>query len=220
MDLNKLIVWNCQSAGSEKSRRAIADIVRTHRPSIIVLVETWVESAKVAPFLERHGYNGGSFVDPVGFSGGIWVFWQTHELRIRVLCQSRQYVHMCVQPTNGPRWFFTAVYASPRASVRDSLWRELSCLAGTMSDPWLLAGDFNVITNPCECRGISISRSPVCKKFVDFIEQCHLLDLGYTGTPFTWARGRVRKRLDRALANAEWRTAFEEAAILHLPRTK
>ncbi|KAJ4822368.1 hypothetical protein Tsubulata_014296 [Turnera subulata] len=195
-------------------------MAHTHRPSILVLVETWVVSARVAPFLERLGYDGGFFVDPVGFSGGIWVFWQTQALSIQVLCHSRQYIHMRVQPTIGPIWLFTAVYASPRASLRDSLWRDLHSLAGAMVDPWLLVGDFNVIVDSSERRGISISRSLVCKKFIDLIDQCHLLDLGFSGTPFTWARGRVRKRLDRALANAQWRIAFEEAAVLHIPRTK
>lgn len=43
---------------------------------------------------------------------------------------------------------------------------------------------------------------------------------GFSGDPFTWARGNTRKRLDRALCNLDWRLRFEEIVINHLPKLK
>ncbi|KAF7811130.1 putative ribonuclease H protein At1g65750 family [Senna tora] len=47
-----------------------------------------------------------------------------------------------------------------------------------------------------------------------------LVDLGFSGPGFTWERGGVAARLDRALANMGWRNMFPEASVLHLPPLK
>lgn len=64
-----------------------------------------------------------------------------------------------------------------------------------------------------------------CESFLSWINECNLIDLGFIGPRFTW-RGpqwqgmdRVYKRLDRALCNISWRTRFDEAVVMVLPRT-
>jgi hypothetical protein len=47
------------------------------------------------------------------------------------------------------------------------------------------------------------------------------VDLGYAGAKFTWCnkqwgRGSIRERLDRGIANMEWRMEFPRANVLHL----
>ncbi|KAK3017177.1 hypothetical protein RJ639_007120 [Escallonia herrerae] len=49
-----------------------------------------------------------------------------------------------------------------------------------------------------------------------------LIDLGYSGNPFTWTNRRpvqakIRERLDRGLANSQWCILFPNARIRHLP---
>ena len=44
---------------------------------------------------------------------------------------------------------------------------------------------------------------------------CNLEDLGYVGERFTWRRGRMRERLDRAVFNPEWAPRFPMAALIH-----
>ncbi|PKI61172.1 hypothetical protein CRG98_018403 [Punica granatum] len=51
------------------------------------------------------------------------------------------------------------------------------------------------------------------------------IDLGFTGNPFTWRNKRVglasvKQRLDRAIANNEWRTTFPRAGVFHLPQIR
>lgn len=51
-------------------------------------------------------------------------------------------------------------------------------------------------------------------KFQEAVEDCGLHDLGFEGDVFTWrnhhsrADGYMQQRLDRALANSEWRSRF------------
>ncbi|KAJ8421530.1 hypothetical protein Cgig2_033904 [Carnegiea gigantea] len=58
-----------------------------------------------------------------------------------------------------------------------------------------------------------------CSNFKFWIENNHLLYLGFTGPYYTWARGNfieIKKcaRLDQGLCNEQWRLAVEEANCL------
>lgn len=43
------------------------------------------------------------------------------------------------------------------------------------------------------------------------------MDLGSTGSEFTWQRGSIACHLDRVVVNREWRMLFSEAFVFHLP---
>lgn len=54
--------------------------------------------------------------------------------------------------------------------------------------------------------------------FQEVIDNCGLQDLGYSGSCFTWQRGKqrstlVRERLDRVLATTSWCSLFPEASV-------
>ncbi|KAJ4822057.1 hypothetical protein Tsubulata_011510 [Turnera subulata] len=159
--------------GSDKFRRALKDMVSSYRPEIFGAGGEMDSFSRVFPFLQTLGYDGGAFVDPIGFSGGIWVVWKRPFVRLQVISSTRQFIHMSIHRTDAPIWFLAAIYASPTRAISKRLWDDLVQLEGSVTGPWLLAGDFN-----------------------------------------------VSKRLDRALANAEWRTTFDDASVYHLPRAK
>ena len=59
----------------------------------------------------------------------------------------------------------------------------------------------------------------------DAIAHCQLEDLGFIGHVFTWSNNRgeaenIQERLDRFLANHEWRTCFPGSFVTHLPKRK
>jgi hypothetical protein len=51
-------------------------------------------------------------------------------------------------------------------------------------------------------------------RFEEALEECEMLDLGYSGDVFTWRNNHhqsenyIWKRLDRAVANVGWRSRF------------
>lgn len=53
------------------------------------------------------------------------------------------------------------------------------------------------------------------KAFHEVLDDCELTDIGYTGDSFTWQRGKIRERLDRGVANAQWRGAFPGAELVN-----
>lgn len=50
-----------------------------------------------------------------------------------------------------------------------------------------------------------------------------MLDIDFAGNPYTWSncregRGIITERLDRGLANGDWRSLFLRATITHIAR--
>jgi hypothetical protein len=65
-------------------------------------------------------------------------------------------------------------------------------------------------------------RSQQCMDlFRDTLEHCLLRDLGYEGDTFTWcnhhhaAENYIRERLDRVVANDQWRARFPAAKVIN-----
>ena len=52
--------------------------------------------------------------------------------------------------------------------------------------------------------------------FRDALTDCGLEDLNYSGEPYTWKRGNMRERLDRAVINGSWATMHPRAVLQHL----
>ena len=107
--------------------------------------------------------------------------------------------------------------------MKDKLWEALLKEADEIDKPWLLAGDFNTYKSLDDKWGGSSNVMRKCAKFARWIDDCGLIDLGFTGPKFTWwkevgGKPYMKVRLDRALANAEWRHLYPEASVRHLPR--
>lgn len=90
--------------------------------------------------------------------------------------------------------------------------------------PWLVAGDFNCIIDPCEKKRDSHHRMSKSLSFIQCIMDCELLDVGYSGSNFIWCNGRapdrrVWQKLDRVLVNHQWADFFDSTSVNHLIRT-
>ncbi|KAF3651406.1 hypothetical protein FXO37_18018 [Capsicum annuum] len=123
----------------------------------------------------------------------------------------------------GKQIIITLVYARCDSVERVALWDSMHLLGSGMSDPWLVAGDFNVIVDEEEkYGGLPVSISEV-EDFRHCIQICNLSDLGFKGSIFTWWNGRtdeacIFKRLDRCLGNFEFQQMFPERDVTHLIR--
>ncbi|RYR05834.1 hypothetical protein Ahy_B06g085655 [Arachis hypogaea] len=113
---------------------------------------------------------------------------------------------------NSSPWLLTVVYGSPQRVTRRALWSSIESYARNVNLPWCLLGDFNAMLHNHEKRGgSSVNNQSACKEFQNCVSTCGLVDLGYSGWPFTWKRGDLAERLDRGLSNLEWQIAFPEA---------
>lgn len=83
-----------------------------------------------------------------------------------------------------------------------------------------MIGDFNAILVPSEKRRGSNSSSYGNRDFISFMSDTALVDMGFAGPSFTWFRDTISEHLDRALCNVQWRLAFPESYVRHMPRIK
>ncbi|KAL7210180.1 hypothetical protein ACSBR1_031694 [Camellia fascicularis] len=201
------------------------ELVHTHKPSIMVLMETKVELSFMGQFFNKMGFTASSHVDPVGCTGGIWVLWDPFRVTVKALEVNAQFIHAKVQRDNFEDWILSAIYASPNPKNRDLLWENLEATADNMTSPWLVAGDFNDIASQNEKRSFSTNISQArTQKFNAWMNRYNLMGLGCSGPRLTWSNGRqgmanTLERLDRAACNSEWRLAFTEGAVRNLPQT-
>jgi hypothetical protein len=84
----------------------------------------------------------------------------------------------------------------------------------------VIIGDLNEILYSHEKEGGNPRPQPPMQAFRDVLTDCDLEDLGFSGDAFTWKRGRIRERLDRALANKSWQDMHPGSMVQHLEYMK
>lgn len=52
------------------------------------------------------------------------------------------------------------------------------------------------------------------------LSECGLNDMGFTGDIYTWRRGQIRERLDRAVANLLWSELFPQSMLINSESTR
>ena len=151
-------------------------------------------------------------MEPEGFSGGIWILWNSSELDIQATSMSRWAVHAVITSRTSCPWILSPVYGTSNPTQR---------VAEVKDVPWLVAGDFNAILTQNEKRGGRRFSSARAMEFSSFLDSCGLLDVGASTGKFTWnnkrnSNGNVRESLDKYLANSRWRTLFPCAEVTNL----
>ncbi|OMO51807.1 reverse transcriptase [Corchorus capsularis] len=212
-----------RGAGNKKFRRHVIDMINIYKSSIMAVVEPRVSGATARRVLRELRMPKFHIADPEGFAGGIWLCWEESILSLEVVFSSSQMVHAFVQKPGMSKFLLTIVYASPILEIRRRLWSSMVDFSESVDVPWVVMGDFNDVANSSEklCgQAPSIGR---CLSFNGMILSCGLIDLGFNGPSFTWYNkrkglARVQERLDRVLANANWRLLFPDAMVQHLPR--
>ncbi|VFQ68928.1 unnamed protein product [Cuscuta campestris] len=100
-----------------------------------------------------------------------------------------------------------------RRVERRQLWEDL--ISNAIYDHiWIVGGDFNTILSVDEHKGSTSPNLADIREFKDCLEAIPLLNTHTTGGTYTWdgvrSRGRVWRRLDRALANEKALTFFND----------
>jgi hypothetical protein len=93
-------------------------------------------------------------------------------------------------------------------------------LLPSISGPWLLCGDFNLIRYPNEKNNNRFNRV-LADAFNSLIHSLALFELPLTDRQFTWTNRRsppTLMRLDRAFLNVAWDATFPDSSLASRPR--
>lgn len=134
-------------------------------------METQLGSVRAKEITNRLSYDGAIHTDTIGYSGGLWVLWNSDKAKVVQLASTEQKIHVSVKVRNSNfTWIFSAVYSSPRLSERSILGNNLCSVADSHNLPWVIVGDFNeplFDSDKFGGRSISVNRSLLFKKCLD-----------------------------------------------------
>jgi hypothetical protein len=156
----------------------------------VFLSETRQKAERVRRLRGRLGLRGFTGVDSEGLSGGLALFWWD-QLHVEVISSCERYIDVHVRASDmEPTWRLTCVYGEPRTEDRHEMWTMLQNLKNESDLPWCVLGDFNEAMWSFE----HFSVTPRCESqmlaFRDTLEMCGLVDLGFSGLPFTFDNKR------------------------------
>ncbi|XP_062104287.1 uncharacterized protein LOC133815464 [Humulus lupulus] len=154
-------------------------------------------------------------------NGRIVVAWNPLSFDVDIRGSSSQWMHFAVTAKNGIQVVITVVYAFNDKVGRERLWEDLESMANSVSDPWIVMGDFNAMLSP-EDRFPYHGNGSDLLPFQHCVEHCKLSDMKFSGTFFTWnnkqgGKDRVYAKLDRVLANESWIGKFQNAEVIFFP---
>ncbi|XP_030940291.1 uncharacterized protein LOC115965260 [Quercus lobata] len=214
--------WNCRGASKPFFQNHVRELVNTHDPAIMIIMETRIGGARARDITDKLPFDGAIHTDTLGFAGGLWLLWNSDRVQVHQLAMSEQEIHVLVKvlPSNF-EFICTTVYASPRFQERCVLWNNLKNVANLHDKPWIIAGDFNEVLvegDKFGGRSISSNRSLLFKECLDY---CSMVDMGFVGPRFTWTNRRhicdlIQERIDRFFANPSWYALHSDARVTHL----
>lgn len=189
-------------------------LVKRFRPALLFLSETKIRDNRVRNFVWLLGFYGCFAVSSDGNSGGLALFW-LKECYVSLEHYTANVIDVTIKTDSEKIWRATFVYGEPRTGLRYQFWDLLRFIRKQWSGPWLCVGDFNEVLSRDEHMSKVERGEHQMILFRECLEDCELIDLGFSGPKFTWNNrqcgdNNVKVRLDRATANGQFMELFND----------
>ena len=181
------IVWNCQGLGNQRVVQELADLVQAKARSLVFLVGTWADEARLNYVQSRIQFDQKFFVERINRGGGLVLFWK-NEIEVDVESSSLNHIDVTINKNSEKPWRFTGFYDELDTHKRFESWDLLCSLHRRSSLPWLCANDFNEIVKQSEKSGGRLRPYNQMQQFREVLDECGFMDLGFKGFPFTWSK--------------------------------
>ena len=216
----RLLSWNCQGLGNPWTVRSLHDLVRDQAPTVCFLMETRLDKEGFMHHCRELAYPNKLIVKKPDSSGGLALVWK-EETRLEVINYTDNHILAKVVEDNGFQWFLTGFHGWSEANQKCKSWALLKHISSFVDGPWCCVGDFNAFLHASEKLSTHPPSVEQMEEFGAALEECNLIDLGFCGYKFTWNNKRpgtanTRERLDRAVANKEWRDMFPASCVSHI----
>ncbi|XP_042033147.1 uncharacterized protein LOC121779791 isoform X2 [Salvia splendens] len=203
-----------RGVANSSTQKTIKFLIKSHKISVLAVIEPMTK-----PNPEFYSRKFGLAYKGMNTNGQIWLF-TANGVEVDEWDVSEQVLHARFSSCDLPIQFhLSVVYGKCTRVGRHPLWNKLRELAVGMEGlPWLVGGDFNIFLSEEERQGSNKNRVKEMAEFADAVNDCQLLELGADGANFTWARGDILEKLDRALIGEGWLNLFSETRVTNLPR--
>ena len=103
-------------------------------------------------------------------------------------------VSVLLQASDGSEpWCLTSVYGPQPDVDKVEFLAELRSIRSSISHPWMIAGDFNLILDATDKNNLNLNRRNM-GRFRRFVDEMELKDVPLHGRYFTWSNERERTR--------------------------
>lgn len=216
------LVWNCQGLGHPSTMRSLKGFISSHKPLFVFIFEVKCSSLdKIKKIVLLLGFQHFEFSPPAGRAGGLLLMWKD-AICIKIIVTSLSFINCMVFPkTCNTAWQLTCVYGPPIPAQRQQFWESLDLIGTVHSGPWCIIGDFNPLLTAADIKGGKAVASSSSGRFRRFLNDHGLIDMGFEGYAYTWNNKRsgsanIQERLDRGVANEDWKLLYPAARITHL----
>ncbi|XP_074326978.1 uncharacterized protein LOC141664920 [Apium graveolens] len=207
-----ILSWNCRWLGNARVVRVLGDLIKSHKPSILFLIEILSKGDGVKKLNKKFGFDNYWAVDSVGRGGGLALLWD-NIISCEVVEASSNFIDVHMLDNNTSTWRLTGFHGLPERTRRRELWELIRTLSNKSSLPWCIISDFNDMLEEKEKNGLHKHPQMLLDGFRIVIEDCGLIELDLTGGKYTWEKSRgkkdwIREKIDRAFAVAFWWQKF------------
>ena len=190
-------------------------------PTLVFLMETKFDVSEMDGIKRKIERQQGLVVPRVRRGGGLALLWK-NTMKVDVLTYSPRHIDAIVIKEQGmKKWCFIGFYGYPETKKIKESWKLLKCLSHKCNLSWVCIGDFNEIMYAREKDGGGVRPKGQMRGFYKAINRCHLSDIGYVGSNYTWSkrlggRGWVHEILDRAFVSTDWAVMFSSVKLFHM----
>ncbi|XP_042401070.1 uncharacterized protein LOC121991112 [Zingiber officinale] len=192
----KVTAWNIRGFHKPLKNGGVQHLLQQRDIQIMALMETKLNEDSLSPILQRR-FAGMGYAHNFDLSnhGRILLLWDMHKVDVDIILTTEQYIHcrVCCR-ISSRRFLVTFVYGLHSIVTRRPLWEALSDLGDSISEAWMIMGDFNSFLSIHEKQGGSPVTNHEMRDMQIFAQVCGLVDLRSIGCHLTWSNGNVSSK--------------------------
>ena len=218
----KLLAWNCRGLSRASAIRSLRGKIRMHSPDVLFLSETKAQPSLAVSVLNNLGFSNMLHAPPSSSKGGLLLAWRTG-VELECISFSINIINVwCYSDPLNNLWLLSCIYGPLVYKNKSGFWDSLLNVGKDFTRPWLCIGDFNMIISQSKKLGGHPYACSSNDPFHYFLDSFGMVDLGFSGNPFTWSNKRqgnhlIKERLDCGLASSQWIHLLPHFSVQHLP---
>ena len=194
-----IVSWNVRGLGEDEKCIAVRDTLVTCHPTVACIQETKLSAIsppKFRSFLPAN-LGGHCFLAADGSRGGVTTTWDDSQLTLLSAdIRSFSVTTTLTAALSDLTFTLTNVYAPSDHQQTPEFLDELREIAGIVTGPWIIAGDFNLIRTPDEKNNDNFN-AHLAEIFNLAIHDLSLVELPLLDRLFTWSKKREIPTLAR-----------------------